>query len=192
MRAVVAVRTHPLGADGPILLVAAFGALIVQQVAVRALPVSDGWDLLRQVTFVVTTGVVVLVAVGLRMLLGAWLVAAGILLNCLPIVAHGGTMPVAWETVQASGAFPSITEDMLGEQIPGSKDVLLLRNDIHLEPLSDRYFIDPPVYRPNIYSLGDFAIFAGIALAIVELISFVLSGRLPVSRLMPRSLPATT
>ncbi len=192
MRAIVAVRTHPLGADGLLLLAAALVALVVQQVAVRALPVSGGWDAVRQGTFVVTTAVVVLVALKLRMLIGAWLVAGGILLNCLPIVAHGGTMPVAWETVDASGSFPSISENMLGEQIPGSKDVLLLRKDIHFEPLSDRYFIDPPVYRPNIYSLGDFAIFAGLAVAVVELISFVLSGRLPASLLKTRSLPAGT
>jgi hypothetical protein len=190
MRAIVAIRAHPLGTDGKYLLAAALVALAVQQIAVHVIPVSDVSTAIRPVIFVVTTAVVVFVAFSLRMLVGAWLVAAGILLNCIPIVAHGGTMPVAWETVSASGSFPEITDELLGEQIPGSKDVLLLRKDIHFEPLSDRYFVDPPVYRSNIYSLGDFAIFAGIAVAIIELASFVISGRLPATLWRGRSLLA--
>jgi len=179
MRAIDAVRIHPLGTDGKTLFAIAIVALAVQQIAVRQIPVSGDWELVREGIFIVTTGTVVLVAISLRALIGAWLVAAGILLNCVPILAHGGTMPVAWETVRDSGSFSNISQDMLGDQIPGSKDVLLMREDIRFEPLSDRYFIDPPVYRPNIYSLGDFLIFAGIGVAVVELAAFVASGRLP-------------
>ncbi|MCA9853914.1 MAG: DUF5317 family protein, partial [Dehalococcoidia bacterium] len=100
MRAIDAVRIHPLGTDGKTLFAIAIVALAVQQIAVRQIPVSGDWELVREGIFIVTTGTVVLVAISLRALIGAWLVAAGILLNCVPILAHGGTMPVAWETVR--------------------------------------------------------------------------------------------
>ena len=169
MRAVVAARAHPLGTRGLPLLCVGLGAFVLQQGAIRLLPADDRFELVRQAIFVATTLAVLFVAWKLRTLLGAWLLAAGIVLNCLPMLAHGGNMPVAWETVSASGAFPEITEEMLGSQVADSKDVLLMREEIRFEWLSDRFFIDPPVYRPNIYSLGDFVIFAGVAVALVEL-----------------------
>jgi hypothetical protein len=141
------------------------------------LPAAEGYEALRQAAFVVTTAAVLYVALRLRTLIGAWLIALGIVLNCVPMLAHGGTMPVAWETVSSSGAFPEITEQMLGEQIAGSKDVLLLRDDIRFEWLSDRYYVDPPIYRPNVYSLGDFVIFAGVALAAVESLLWAVRAR---------------
>jgi hypothetical protein len=173
MRAALAARAHPLGTRGLPLLCVGLAAFALQQGAIRLLPADDGFDLVRQALFVATTLAVLFVAWRLRTLLGAWLLAAGIGLNCLPMLAHGGNMPVAWETVSASGAFPEITEGMLGSQITDSKDVLLMRDDIRFEWLSDRFFIDPPIYRPNIYSFGDFVIFAGVAVAAFELALWV-------------------
>lgn len=157
----------------------AVGAFALQQVAIRALPPSSGVDSLRQAIFVGTTLAVVAVALRYRAFLGAWLVAGGIVLNLLPVLAHSGNMPVAWETVHASGDFPEITVDMVGSQLPGSKDLLLHRGDIRFEPLSDRYAVHFPGYKPNIYSVGDFVIFAGVAVAAAEAAALVF-GVLPV------------
>lgn len=179
MRAVASARALPLGAGGLPLLAIAAAAFAVQQGAIRLLPAAQGYEALRQAAFLVTTAAVLYVALRLRTLIGAWLVAIGIVLNCVPMLAHGGTMPVAWETVSSSGAFPEITEQMLGNQLAGSKDVLLMRDEIRFEWLSDRYYVDPPIYRPNIYSLGDFVIFGGVALAAVECLLWAVRARLP-------------
>ncbi len=48
------------------------------------------------------------------------------------------------------------------------KDILLRRADIHFYALSDRYTVDAPFYGKNIYSLGDFVLFAGGALVIAQ------------------------
>jgi hypothetical protein len=42
--------------------------------------------------------------------------------------------------------------------------VLLAKGDIRFEPLSDRYVLTLPGYGTNIYSLGDFVLFAGVGL----------------------------
>jgi hypothetical protein len=109
-------------------------------------------------------------ALKFRWLLGAWLIAAGIALNLLPIAAHEGLMPVAYETIRDSGKWPEYTEGDIGSQVANSKDVILWRDDIRFEPLSDRYVVTIPGYGPNIYSIGDFIIFGGVALAAFQLI----------------------
>ena len=185
VRAVAAARAQPLGTRGFPLLGIALAALVAQQAAIRLLPADSGFDLVRQAAFVASTAAVLFVALRLRTLAGAWVLVAGIALNAVPMLAHGGNMPVAWETVSESGAFPEITEQMLGEQLAGSKDVLLPRDEVRFEWLSDRYFIDPPLYRPNIYSLGDFVIFAGIVVALFELALWV-AGAHPALRARPR------
>ena len=97
----------------------------------------------------------------LKSRVGAWLIAAGILLNFLPIAAHGGLMPVSYGFVQDSAAFPEITEAELGRQLSNGKDILLRRDEIRFFALSHRYTVDAPFYGRNFYSLGDFVLFAG-------------------------------
>jgi hypothetical protein len=89
------------------------------------------------------------------------------------MAAHGGNMPVAYETVVESGAFPDITEENIGGQIGNSKDVVLWRDDIRFEPLSDRIIYTIPGYRLNIYSPGDVVIGAGIIVTLVEAVAFL-------------------
>lgn len=142
---------------------------VIQRVAVWGLS-HQGDAVLRQVIFFTTTAALIWLALKFRWLLGAWLIAAGIALNLVPIAAHEGLMPVAYETIRDSGEWPEYTEDDIGSQVANSKDIILWRDDIRFEPLSDRYVVTIPGYGPNIYSLGDFIIFAGVGLAAAQLI----------------------
>jgi hypothetical protein len=84
------------------------------------------------------------------------------------MAAHGGAMPIDFEILQRSGAFPEVTEADIGRQTNHGKDIVLRREDIRFFWLSDRYIVDLPVYGTNIYSLGDFVLFAGLGLVVVQ------------------------
>src|SRR6185295_20205506 len=126
---------------------------------------QDGFagDARRSVYFL-TTAIVLALCFGFRRYVGAWVIALGIAMNFAPMAMHGGLMPVAYETVSESGAFPEITEASIGHQIPNSKDIVLERKDIRLELLADRFVLTAPAYGTNVYSLGDFVIFGGVLL----------------------------
>lgn len=158
-------------------LAVAVGIYLLQEVGITHLGHSGAQGDLRRFLFFGTTVAVVLLAVHFRRYYGAWLVAAGIVLNVLPMMAHGGLMPVAYETIADSGAFPEITEANIGSQVANSKDVVLWRDDITFEQLSDRYFIDVPLYGPNIFSLGDFVVGAGLLLAAAQIIAGIFVAR---------------
>ena len=174
------------GTSGVVLFVAAGVCLALQLVGMSIIPVDHEFAWARRGIFLVTTLVVFAFAFRFRYLLGAWLVAVGIALNLLPIIAHGGLMPIAWETVRDSGYFPEITEDQVGSEMPGSKDILLMRDDIRFAALSDRFPVDAPLNAPNIYSLGDFVLFAGLAVAAMEILAWVVVGVLPSAPLIAR------
>lgn len=112
-----------------------------------------------------------LIALRYRRYFGAWLVAAGIALNLIPMVAHGGLMPVSYDVVAESKAFPEITPNDIGRQLSNGKDIVLNPDDIHLSWLADRFILDLPGYGTNIYSLGDFVLFSGIGLAILQVVA---------------------
>ena len=95
-------------------------------------------------------------------------------------------MPIAWETVRDSGYFPEITADQIGTEMSGSKDIMLLREDIRFAALSDRFPVDAPLHSPNIYSLGDFVLFGGLVLAAGEILAWAVSGSLPAPLLAGR------
>ena len=158
----------PLGRGQLVLLLAAVAILAIQQLAISYLE-RDGLEAdLRRGIFFATTPVLIGIALCFQQFWGAWLIAGGILLNFLPIAAHGGLMPVSYAIVHDSGAFPEITEAEIGHQLHNGKDILLRRTDIHFYALSDRYTVDAPLYGKNIYSLGDFVLFAGGALVVAQ------------------------
>ncbi len=163
-----------LGRRQVLLLLAAIAILVSQQMAISYLG-RDGLEAnVRRGIFFVTTPILIGIALCFWRFWGAWLIAAGILLNFLPIAAHGGLMPVSYAIVHDSGAFPEITEAEIGRQLDNGKDILLRRDDIHFYPLSDRYTVDAPLYGKNIYSPGDFVLFAGGAVVIVQAVwSFI-------------------
>jgi hypothetical protein len=160
-------------AGNPAWLFAAAGVLVLQQVAVRGLGPSGGEALLRRGIFLVTTILLIAMALRFRRFAGAWLVALGIALNLPPILAHGGLMPVSYDTVAASGLLPGLDEGDIGTQIHGSKDIILADGDIQLEWLADRFIVSVPGYGANIYSLGDFILFAGVAVAAGEALALI-------------------
>jgi hypothetical protein len=156
-------------------LLAAVLIFAAQQVAIRRIPTDGAAGLFRRSLFLVTTLLLVAFALHFRRYLGAWLIALGILLNLAPIVAHGGLMPVSYTVVHDSGAFPEITEAQIGHQLGNGKDILLRTEDIHFEPLSDRYPASVPLYGTNIYSLGDFVLFAGAGLVVLQALAVAAS-----------------
>lgn len=141
---------------------------------------------LRAGVFFVATLAFIALALVLRRYLAAWIVAAGIAMNFLPMAAHGGLMPIAYEVIRDSGAFPEVTEEWIGRQAENSKDIVLWRRDVRFYFFSDRFFLDVPGYRPNIYSLGDFIAFAGVAVAAFEAAAFVALGRPPLELALRR------
>ncbi len=166
-------RSRLAGIGEPIWLAAALALFAIQEVAITLIDPDGSWAWLRRTAFFIATPCFVLVALHFRRFLGAWLIAVGITMNFLPMAAHGGNMPVAYETVVESGAFPEITEENIGGQIGNSKDVILWREDIRLEPLSDRIIYTIPGYRLNIYSPGDVVIGIGILVTLIEAIAFL-------------------
>ena len=142
-----------------------------QQFAIRRLGVDGAASEFRKLLFLVTTVALMVLALRFRRYVGAWLIAAGIGLNLLPILAHGGLMPASYSVVHQSGYFPEITEAQIGHQLGNGKDILLRSGDIHFEALSDKYAVSVPVYGGNIYSLGDFVLFAGVGLVILQAVA---------------------
>jgi hypothetical protein len=88
-------------------------------------------------------------ALRFRRFAGAWLVALGIALNLPPILAHGGLMPVAYDTVKASGLVVDLDETHIGQQIAGSKDIIVAERDIRFPLLADQFISRSPA-GPNI------------------------------------------
>ncbi len=163
--------------DSVVLAIAAI-IFLAQQLAISNLSPGGASGTVRQVLFFSTTVVLALLALKLRRFWGAWLVALGILLNLIPMAAHSGSMPIDYTILEKSGAFPEVTREDIGKQTNHGKDVVLERDDIHFFALSDRYVLDLPVYGPNIYSLGDFVLFAGVGLVIVQFAAMtVMPGR---------------
>ncbi|GAB4326967.1 MAG: hypothetical protein Kow0010_10290 [Dehalococcoidia bacterium] len=137
--------------------------------ATEHLAVDGAQGLLRRAVFLAPAPIVLGVAWRFRQFAGAWLIAAGVILNTIPMVAHGGLMPVSFEAIQANGANPELTEAHVGEPIAGSKNILLHRDEIRFEWLADRFHPDWPGVGTAIFSAGDAVEVAGIATILVQL-----------------------
>ncbi len=141
---------------------------VAQQLAISFFPLDGAPGTMRRALFLVTTAALALMALQFRRFFGAWLVTAGIVMNLLPMAAHGGAMPIDFTILERSRAFPDVTEADIGRQTNHGKDVVLRREDIHFYWLSDRFIVDLPLYGTNIYSAGDFVLFAGLGLVAVQ------------------------
>lgn len=171
-------------------------ALAIAVFAIQELGIShvgrDGPSaFLRAAIFLVTTGILIGMALHFRRFLGAWLIALGITMNFIPMALHGGLMPAAYEIIEDSGAFPEITVEDVGHQLPNSKDIVLWREDVRAFPLSDNLYIEAPGVTPNIYSPGDLVILLGVALAAVEAVAqvFGFQRRRPANVTAPAPIP---
>jgi hypothetical protein len=87
-----------------------------------------------------------------------WL-AAGVMLNGLVILANGGWMPIAPQTVAilGDGAWP------VGTHHGTSKDVVWPISETRLWFLSDIFVIPRPFPWPTAFSIGDVLIVLGVA-----------------------------
>lgn len=109
----------------------------------------------------------VLLVVGLRNLrmAGAAIATLGIAMNVAVMLANGGSMPVAPETLAWSGhAEPEAI--VAGARY--SKDVVLPADQTRLEPLADRYWTHLPWPLDRLFSLGDVGLMGGVAFLIVR------------------------
>ena len=160
-----------------------------QQLAISSLDPNGGSGVARQVLFFSTTVLLAGFALWFRRFWGAWLVALGIGLNLIPMAAHRGSMPIDYGIIERSGHFPEVTREDIGKQTNHGKDVVLERDDIHFFALSDRYVLSLPVYGPNIYSLGDFVLFAGLGAAVLQAVA---EGAIGAARKSPKGEAATS
>lgn len=162
----------PQGAAGELVWLAFVAAVFFTQRLAISLLARDGAAAdLRRGLYFLTTALLILLALHFQRYVGAWLIAAGIALNFVPMALHGGLMPVDYELVRDSGLLPGVSEADIGQQAANSKDIILRREDIDFELLSDRYVITVPLYGTNIYSIGDFVAFAGAALAALQVVA---------------------
>jgi hypothetical protein len=114
----------------------------------------------------------VLVAVALRNIRrpGLMLAALGAALNLAVIVANGGMMPIAPETLQRAGRIEpwKIGDGSIGTHVARSKDVILRREDTRLEILADRFWTGLPAPLSSVFSVGDVLLLAGISVLVVR------------------------
>lgn len=139
-------------------------AFLLQVIALLA-PLGDG-DLVPRILFV-TSYLLLFVFVTLNIRHpGIVILGIGIALNFLPIIANGGLMPITPETIERTGETPEGVE--VGEWIPGSKDVLLERDEVRLYFLADRLVVDSTPVRA--FSIGDVVILGGLIVLLAELL----------------------
>jgi len=135
------------------LLVAAAGLQVGTAILV------PGWELLREATTTVSMLLVALFLAGNHRLPGMPLVAAGLLLNGLVIVANGA-MPVSAAAARHAGLETSslrLGEDPLRERLDDST---------RLAWLADRVPLATPG-RPQVVSAGDILVAAGVGLLLI-------------------------
>jgi hypothetical protein len=141
-------------------------ALVVQVVLVRSIDgVIPWWVLPVQMG---SYALLLAVVVVNRGHFGVPLLGLGLLMNATVMAAHGGLMPQAPETAQLRH-----TETVLvvGEHIPGTKDVLLPREETRLWWLSDHIMLPTWGMRPMVCSPGDLVLAAGFAATVFGLMT---------------------
>lgn len=106
---------------------------------------------------------------------GIRLVAAGLALNLLVIVANGGLMPIEPAAVTAVGRH-DVTTLEFGGHIAGTKNVLLAPNEANFAALSDRILLELGPLRKAI-SAGDFFVYGGAFVCLAEIAWLASFGR---------------
>jgi len=97
-----------------------------------------------------------------RRLLAIQIFGVGVVCNLLDILFNGGFMPITPETLVRINAGSTLEQWTIGYHYAGSKDVILLREEVRLWPLSDMLVLPPPFPWPTAFSLGDLLIALGI------------------------------
>lgn len=138
----------------------ALAALVIQVVLIRLRP---DWDAAARVFFPLTHLAILAVAWLNRDLPGMRLVAAGVVLNLIVIVANGGFMPMTPEALVRAGIAQSTEAVPLYTRVAHSKGLVLPRDEIALWWLSDTIALRP---IQTIVSVGDLLVVPGVFLFI--------------------------
>jgi hypothetical protein len=88
-------------------------------------------------------------------------IGIGLAMNFIVIIANGGLMPITPEAIAESGLHEKAERAVLGDPLVHSKDVVLLKEDTRLWPLSDIIVIENPS-NLRIFSPGDVVIGFGL------------------------------
>lgn len=99
-----------------------------------------------------------------RQRLGSWVIACGLTLNLLVIIANGGWMPLSSDVLAQTGHRPGV---QVGEVPEGSKGRVMLEEDVRLGILADR------IPRPGggVLSIGDVVMAIGTGYFLWELMA---------------------
>lgn len=111
---------------------------------------------------VLTSQIILLVFAWLnRRLLGMSILILGSALNLATMMANGGFMPISPQTASRLVPQEVLLDISPGDRF-GTKDILLLPKNTHLEWLADRFL--PPTWSPYqvAFSLGDVLIAIGV------------------------------
>jgi hypothetical protein len=101
-----------------------------------------------------------------RRLAGMWLIGLGLACNLVVIVANGGLMPIAPETLVRINPGVSLEQCTIGYHYGFSKDIILPREGTRLWLLSDALVLPAPFPWPTAFSLGDLLLGAAIVMLI--------------------------
>jgi hypothetical protein len=157
--------------------------LVAQFVAIRlGGPRTGGFDLPAGILLVSNLALLLMVWINRRVPGMRWL-GLGLLLNLTVMLANGGYMPIAPETLARIGGQALATAPP-GTRLLGYKDIVLPREQTWLGILSDVLVLPPP-FAANAFSLGD----ASIAVGLFVFVQRVL---LPVTTAGPRELTASS
>jgi hypothetical protein len=109
--------------------------------------------------------------------------AAGLAMNLAVIVANGGLMPIAPETIRAAGREAwKVGDGSPGTRVAQSKDIIRAREETWLEPLADRYWTGLPGRLGVIFSAGDVVLLAGVCTLVVRTMTAAAPRRLHFSK----------
>jgi len=138
----------------------AFLALLLQVLAVY-LPFDRAdteWSA-QALLLVGSYALLISVVVANRELPGLWILGIGLGLNLVVMIANGGFMPVAEETLSRTGLLHLTTSAESGARLVSSKSILLPREETLLWFLGDILSLPAPL--STAYSIGDILLAIG-------------------------------
>lgn len=122
---------------------------------------AEGLFSARALAMVLSYGLLILFLWLNRRLFGARLIAMGLILNWLVMIANGGYMPITYQALQKSGQAHLALGSELGSRVRNSKNVLLPLSETRLWWLSDIFVIPRPAPMRAVFSFGDMMIAIG-------------------------------
>lgn len=127
----------------------------------RPEPSAEGLLSVQALAMVLSYGLLILFLWRNRRLFGVRLIAVGLILNWLVMVANGGYMPITYQALQKSGHAHLALGSEPGSRVRNSKDVLLPLSETSLWWLSDIFVIPRPAPMTAVFSFGDIMIAIG-------------------------------